>query len=236
MRFSPMFRCAGALTGLLLACGVSEAQVRGGPTGGIGGSSFGGSSFSGGMGGSSFSGSGGFSGSSTSSGFRPQGLSSPLQRGGTGFVGQQTSSPFGQAYGSFSGGMSGGIYGNTFGMSGGLAGNRGLLGGGQLAGMSGMNNRFGMGGGVKLATATMGAALNPIPPAASDVLPRLDKILADTAPPNSERDLQMEMEGATLVLKAMLRLEPGVYEIRNDLQVRRPPVPAKTPAKPKPKP
>ncbi len=247
MRFSPLATFVSACAGILLLCSDAQAQGRGGQSG------IGGSSFSGGIGGSSFGGfSGGLSGgmSGSASGFRTSGLSQNLNRGG-GFFGQQTNY-FGQS-GYAGNTLSGGISGNNFGMSGGfsggMAGNRGFLGGAQMAGMSGMNNRFGQGAAVKLATATMGAALTPIPPAATDVLPRLDKILADSAPANSERDVQMEMDGSTLVLKgtvgserekrlaeAMLRLEPGVYDIRNDLQVRAPPANKTPPIPPKPKP
>jgi hypothetical protein len=243
-----------ALAGAFLICHPAQAQVRGG---GMGGQSFGGGGFSGGMSGGGFS--GGLSGSGSGSGFRTSGLSTQLNRGG-GFAGNNPFDPFASTRGtpltfggtSYTGsaGISGGNIGGNFGLYGGgtMAGNRGMLGGGQLGGM---NGRSGMGTGVKLATSTMGAALKAIPPAASEVLPRLDKILADSAP-NGSRDIQMEIDGSTLVLKgtvsserekqlaeAMLRLEPGVYDIRNDLEVRRTalPVPKKAPPPPpKPRP
>ncbi len=208
----------------------ASAQFRTQPGGGLN-TGFGGSGFGNtGFGGSGF-GNTGFGGSS---GF--------LQQPGMGLnlAGRQNSanpfaatfgSPFGQA-GNYGG--QGGL--NNFGGGQGLYGGFGSPYGTNNRGMYG-NNMMGsnmMGGyGVGRTSSFVMRFPTPVPPALGVVDARVDRLLTNITGDSSEgRNIKLKMDGSTVVItgtvasfhqkqlaEAMLRLEPGVYELRNELQV-----------------
>lgn len=200
-------------------------------SGGFSGGSFGGSSFSG----NSFSGNSGssFLGSSTGIGSRLPGANS------------SSSDPFastranplamGQA-----GGNSGSYYGNMQGNAnqlGGMFGNNRF--GNSYGGNYGSNmgsNMSGMNGNTTATTRQPAYVLRPgfTAPVAptSDVTARVQKALAAAPSLPTGSKINLSMDGNTVVLRgevasesekrvaeAMARLEPGVYEVRNEIRV-----------------
>lgn len=187
---------------------------------------------SGGMGTFGSSGSG-FSGSTTTSqgqGFRPAAGTNGLNRPG-GLIsdpfGGTRSSPLQSAYGTNGGGFGGSSQ----------------FGGGQIGGLQGSNQPYGnrttgrTGGFIStgnLARYAQQENFRPVPPAVMDIRTRLTGMVNNTFPPVSGRKISVSLDGDALVLmgivasetekqfvSAMVRLEPGVYEVRNELEVKR---------------
>jgi hypothetical protein len=196
----------------------------------FGGNSFGGSSFGGNsFGGSSFSGGSGF-GSSNSNGLgnRLPGASS------------SNSDPFASTRASP---ISSGQYGNNNRNLQNLGNLSGGFQGGQLGGQYGnraggnIGNQMGNTGNSAANTAAQpGYVLRPgfnvSAPANAEVPVRVQKVLVASSSLPSAGSFALTMEGSVLVMKgqvasesekrlaeAMLHLEPGVYEVRNELQV-----------------
>lgn len=227
-RWPPMILVALAVGLLTLGTGSTWAQFRTQPgNGGLGGIGSGGTGFGGtGFGGSGF-GNTGFG----NTGFQQQpgsGLNLAGRQSGANPFAATFGSPFGQT--------------NASGMQGGL-GNQGLYGG--LGNQFGMNNRGMMGnnmfgnnmmggyGGVGRTASFVMRFPTVVPPALGVVDARLEKLVAAITGESAEgRSIKLRMDGSTVVLtgtvtsshqkhlaEAMLRLEPGVYDLRNDLLV-----------------
>jgi hypothetical protein len=140
----------------------------------------------------------------------------------------------------------------TSGSSSGLGGSRGATGFGGSGGFAGLGSAGGYGSGaygagVRVAP-KFSAAVSFSPPrtaATSGLQVNLQRMVSQSAALQASRDIQVGLDGSTVVLRgratdehdrrlaeAMVRLSPGVRDVRNELQVvtAAPPLPASGPA------
>lgn len=231
-RYAPL-----ALVGLALLAGTADGQSR---TGGSGGQT-GGGMFSGGTGGTGSAGTGGAQGDSAGGGAAGGGeigglLADPasafsIQRGGAIGGADESAAPVGASTGAAGTaatgvGARGGAFGGGFGGMGGLGGLGGLFGG---------LNPFGMGGGNEQSTPVRtrlrsGVRAAPVPP--QQVQARIQQQLVNTPAGGRFIGTQVRMDGRTAILSGqvrseedrrmaelLIRLEPGVSRIENNLEV-----------------
>ncbi|MFT3879737.1 MAG: BON domain-containing protein [Gemmatales bacterium] len=214
------------------------------PTGSGSGSGSGGSSFSGGSGITNSglgSGTGGFSGTGTGArtggtstgGLSSGGISGSLGTGGT--AGGLGGNRGGLGGGLTGGGLNSGGLGGGFGNRGMMGGGTGFLGGNQGGFMGGMNNQQN-----NTAQGTMGYQVNyggtgsAQLPVTTNLTPNTDfqQRLQTSPGMQSASGLQVFTTGNTAILRgqvgsdyakqlaaAMIRLEPGVYDVQNELVV-----------------
>jgi hypothetical protein len=112
-----------------------------------------------------------------------------------------------------------------------MMGGMNMRGGSMMGGMMGnMSGGFGTGG--RISTIALQDSLKPIPVVSVEVSGRLDGIMENATGIKGGRNIQVEYEGEFTVLRgtvpnererrlaeAMLSLEPGVRDIRNDLEI-----------------
>jgi hypothetical protein len=187
--------------------------------GGFGG---GGQSLGGGFGGTSFSGSTGFGRTSTTGG-RILGVSNGFRPSSTDPF-AATRGSFGQQGGFQSGGGQFGQFGQ-FGQQG--FGNQNQMNRNMFGNQ--MNNQAGS----RLPTGALAETLRPLPPASFQVKARLDQLLAANTGEKEGRNIQLVADGEVMVLRgsvrdegekrlaeSLLHLEPGVRDVRNELEVK----------------
>jgi hypothetical protein len=119
--------------------------------------------------------------------------------------------------------MLGGQLGQYGGQLGQYGGQLGAYGRGQLGGV---------GGYTRISGVAVKESLRPIIPAYPEIAGRLDRLLANATNATGGRDIEVDLEKNTLVLRGTVRnsyekqlaesfalLEPGVQQVRNELQV-----------------